>query len=116
MTSTHPFVRKLILITCWFSIGCLLIQGLFDIPSYQLFTLNTRLVSNFYFWQPITALFYVPADTLSFGFILDLAFSMLVLSTLGSHVVDVLGKKHFLTLYVGATLVACFAALLAFGV
>ena len=109
---THPFIRSLIQLICWTSIGCLLIEGLFNISIQNLLLLNTHFISSFYLWQPLTALFLIPTSSLTFGFFLDLAFSLIILSSLGTQVADYLRKGRFLFLFFSTALLSSLAALI----
>lgn len=111
MFSTHHLIKRLIQLTITFTLACIIFSSLLSFPFQELFSLNLAFITHSFFWQPLTSLFLVPSPTISFSFLLDLAFSMLLLWMLGGQVLDFLGKKRFLFLYFGSALISALSAL-----
>lgn len=86
---TPPLMKRLVQITC----AVTLASVLFNLQRYL------AISPDGYFWQPITSLFLLPAPELTFGFMLDFAFCMLVFWLFGSIVLERIGKKQFLIVY-----------------
>ena len=110
---TSPIIKRLIQVTVSFTLGCIIFESLLSLPLQELFSLNSAAITHHLYWQPITSLFLIPSPTLSFSFLLDLSFTMLLLWMLGSQVFEFLGKRRFLFIYFGSALVGSLSALLA---
>ncbi len=102
---TPPLIKYLLQLSC---ITTLIAVG-FGMQGYL--GLNPAFYSLFYFWQPITSLFVLPAEALSFGFLLDFAFLMLVFWLFGSLIHDRIGKGKFLTFYLASGILSGFSML-----
>lgn len=116
ITFTPPIIKYLMQITLFSTLFCIIFDALFSLPPgysfVELFTLNQESFSHYFIWQPITALFLLPSPSLSFSFLFDLLFMMLILFMFGSQVYEYMGKRRFITLYFGAALVSGIFALL----
>lgn len=106
---TPELIKRLLQITC----AVTLISVSFDswLGLQQLFALSPHFYTSFYFWQPITSLFLLPSPALSFGFLIDFAFSMLVFWLFGSIVLERIGKTKFLFVYFASGILSGLAAL-----
>lgn len=113
LISTSPIIKRLIQATLSFTLGCIIFESLLALPVQELFSLNKSAITQHLYWQPLTSLFLIPSPTLSFGFLLNLAFSMLLLWMLGSQVFEFLGKRRFLLIYFGSAFVSALCALFA---
>ncbi len=102
---TPPLIKHLLQLTCI----CTLIAVGFGMQEYL--TLNPGFYTSFYFWQPISSLFVLPSIGLSFGFLLDFAFLMLVFWLFGSLVHDRIGKTNFLVFYLASGILSGFSQL-----
>jgi len=80
------------------------------ISFFELFCLTPNAL--YAFWQPITALFVIPIEIPPLGFLLDMAFLMVLLRILSSQIIDFFDIRHFLFLYFGASFAATLAALI----
>lgn len=69
------------------------------LPLIRLFSLNIEAFSSLYIWQFVTALFLIPSPDLSFSFLIDIFFSMVILYSAGKTVVFAYGKNHFFALF-----------------
>lgn len=90
---TPPLMKRLLQITCIVTF----VGIVFNLQ--HLLVLSPLFYTDFYFWQPLTSIFMLPSPALSFGFIIDFAFCMLVLWLFGSIVLERIGKAKFLTVY-----------------
>ncbi len=80
-------------------------------PAIQIFTLNSLCLSSLYFWQPFTSLFIIPSSELSFSFLLDFFFAMVILYSAGKTLVFAYGRTHFFGLYALGGILSAAAAL-----
>ena len=80
-----------------------LFTQVFGIPSpYQLLSLSTWGIHKFFIWQFISYLFIQPLSSgITFGLLLHIFFDLYLLWAIGSSIVQLKGKKHFMTLYFG---------------
>lgn len=106
-----PFVKNLIKLTVIFTLVCIICEGLFAFPFQEFFSLNYHFFTEYFWWQPLTSIFLLPSPVLSFGFLFDIAFQMLILWLLGGQIYDFMGRKRFFVLYFGGALISCVAAL-----
>jgi hypothetical protein len=110
---TPKAIRHLIRWICIVSICSLAIDTLFHTHLVHLFSLTENSYRHLFLWQPFTALFLIPAYSLSFGFLLDIAFAMLLLWLLGSLLVERIGAKTFFIAYASCGIVSGLLGLLA---
>lgn len=74
-------------------------------------TLTSSGIEHFYLWQLITHAFVYPAfQGIHAGFLIGLAFSMLIIWRIGSSICFHKGTKHFLNLFLGSSIVSGIAA------
>src|SRR5437868_3531105 len=110
ITFTPPIIKKLMQITLFSSLFGIIFDSLFALPPgysfVELFTLNHESFTHYFIWQPITSLFLLPSPSLSFSFLFDLLFMMLILFMFGSQVYEYMGKRRFIALYFGAAIVS----------
>lgn len=80
-----------------------LFTQIFNIPSPQQFlSLSLWGIHKFFIWQFISYLFIQPlSGGISFGLLLHIFFDLYLLWAIGSSIVQIKGKKHFLSLYFG---------------
>ena len=104
--STPAVIKKLLLITTILSLLSAIATGFFNTQlgiagPEQWLTLSWWGMSRYLWWQPISYLFVQAAgrDGITFGWIVSLAFNMIILWTLGSELSDRVGKKSFLKFY-----------------
>lgn len=109
---TPPLIKRLIQIIATVTLVSVGIDSFFSTNLQGLVMISPLTYLNFFLWQPFTALFLIPAATFSFGFLLDLAFAMLLFWLLGSLLLERIGQKRFLTFYMLSGLVSGAAALL----
>ncbi len=83
-----------------------LFTQIFKIPSLQqFFSLSLWGIHHFFIWQFISYLFVQPlVSGISFGLLLHIFFQLYLLFTIGSSIVAMKGKNHFLALYFGGGL------------
>lgn len=110
---TPKIIKSLILITSLVAILSATLQSFFDLfdvfPGPQSYlSLSWWGLSHGYLWQPISFLFIENTVTgLSFSFFVSLIFHMLILWSIGSAILDIIGSASFLRLYyLGAVLAA----------
>lgn len=115
---TPSIIKKLIWITCGFSIFCALFNyafwALFEMQGPQeLFSLSWWGLSHSYLWQPLTFLFVEAGGSfgISFNYLTGLFFNMYLLWMLGAYLVEVYGSTHFLIFYLSTGIFAGLAAL-----
>lgn len=108
--STPPLVKQLIQITLGFTLFSVLLDPFLN--TQALFSLTTAAFDKYYLWQFVTSLFLIPCSYFSFSFLLDLAFSMLILWLMGSLLYDRVGKTKFLIGYVLSGIVSGVFAIL----
>ncbi len=103
---TPDIIKKLILITCAASVGCVLFDALFgslfdDINLEDFFSLSSGAYHHYYIWQILTYMFVQHSGGwgLSLGFFVSLAFNMYILWSIGSSLVEQVGIKSFLRFY-----------------
>ena len=124
--SFAPKVIKLtialtLLLTFFSLLSNALFTQVFGIPSpQQLLSLSTWGIHKFFIWQFISYLFIQPVSSgISFGLLLHVFFDLYLLWAIGSSIVQLKGKKHFLSLYFGGGLfvgIICYLAQLIFNV
>lgn len=92
---TPLFIKRLIQVTIFFSLFCVAIDPL--TLRYWHFSLQSlfALTSDGYPWQFLTSLFLIASPIFSFGYLIDIAFSMLILWLLGSLLYERIGLKKF---------------------
>jgi membrane associated rhomboid family serine protease len=117
---TPDIIKKLILITCIASIGCVLFDSLFGLVFEglnleNLFSLSLEAYHHYYLWQILTYMFVQNSGGwgLSFGFVLFLAFNMYILWSIGSGLVEQVGAKSFLRFYFTVGVLAGISTLIA---
>lgn len=108
----HP-LKEIILATLAFSLSFPLLEALFSwafsIPGPQTWTiLSTFGIHHLWLWQPFTFLFVhgIPGAGISFGLLIEIAFHCYMIWALGASILERLGKKIFLQLYLGSGVVA----------
>jgi len=99
-------VKNLILITCFISIGSVLLEPIFNdllgLPGPQsLLSLSLWGLQHYFFWQPVSYLFTYTANGsgISFFWLISLAISMYMIWIIGSQIVEMKGTGPFLRLY-----------------
>jgi membrane associated rhomboid family serine protease len=110
---TPPLIRQLIQVISAVTLTSVLLDAFFSIGIQTFLAVTPLAYLKFFFWQPFTALFLIPSDSFSFSFLLDLAFSMLILWLLGALLLERIGAKRFFTFYVASGLISAFTALFA---
>src|SRR5262245_47468938 len=95
--STPHLIKRLLQITTILTLVSVALDPWLALS--RLFSVNPLFYTSGYFWQPITALFLLPSPALSFSFLLDFAFIMLVFWLFGSLVLERIGKNRFLITY-----------------
>lgn len=110
--TTPPLIRQLIQIISTVTLTTVLLDSLFSISLQSLLAVTPLAYLKFFLWQPFTALFLIPSNAFSFSFLIDLAFAMLILWLLGALLLERIGVKKFLTVYVASGLLSAFAALI----
>lgn len=110
-----------LLLTFFSLLSNALFTQVFGIPSPQhLLSLSTWGIHKFFIWQFISYLFIQPvASGISFGLLLHIFFDLYLLWAIGSSIVQLKGKKHFLSLYFGGGLfvgIVCYLSQLIFNV
>lgn len=117
-------IKMTIALTLLFTFFSLLSNALFTqvfgIPSPgQLLSLSIWGIHKFFIWQFISYLFIQPVSSgITFGLLLKVFFDLYLLWAIGSSIVQLKGKKHFLSLYFGGGLfvgIICYLAQLIFG-
>ncbi len=106
---TPELIRRLLLITTVVTLGAVALDPWLGLT--HILALNPNFYAHFFFWQPITSLFILPAAGFSFGFLLDFAFLMLVFWLFGSIVLERIGKTKFLFCYFASGILSGLAAL-----
>lgn len=100
-------IKVTILLTLAFTFFSFLFHALFTqilrIPSpHQLFSLSYWGIHKFFIWQFLSYLFIQPpSNGLNFNLLLNLFFNLYLLWSIGSSIVQLKGKNHFMTLYFG---------------
>lgn len=100
-------IKVTIVLTLLLTLFSLMSNALFTqvlgIPSPQhLLSLSTWGIHKFFLWQFVSYLFIQPvASGISFGLLLHIFFDLYLLWAIGSSIVQMKGKKHFLSLYFG---------------
>lgn len=116
---TSPTIKNLIVYTCAISIVSSLINAVFT----QLFgvsgpedwlSLSWHGLTNYYIWQPFTSLFvhYSAGHGITFSSLITLLFQMYLLYIIGSQVLERVGRKPFLRLYLISGIIAGLASLI----
>lgn len=108
---TPPLIRQLIQTISVVTLSTVLLDSLFSLRLQELLAVTPLVYLKSFFWQPFTALFLIPYSSFSFGFLLDFAFSMLILWLLGSLLLERIGTKKFLFAYVVSGLIGGLTAL-----
>lgn len=115
---TPATIKHLIITTCCIAIASAAIQDLFDLfdifPGPQSYlSLSWWGLQRGYLWQLFSFIFVQETSTgLSFSFLVALTFSMLILWSIGSAILDIIGKASFLRLYFFGTFAAAILTLL----
>jgi len=80
-----------------------LFTQVFGIPSpQQLLSLSTWGIHKFFIWQFVSYLFIQPlSGGITFGLLLHIFFDLYLLWAIGSSIVQLKGKNHFMSLYFG---------------
>lgn len=94
---TPELIKRLIQITAGTTLGVVALDQYLGLQQYLAVT--PYLFERGYFWQCLTSLFLIPSVVFSFGFLLDVAFSMLILWLFGSLLLERIGKKKFVFFY-----------------
>jgi membrane associated rhomboid family serine protease len=93
-----------------FSVGCEILEPLANwigFSLFDLFALSLSGVSQGCFWQPLTSLFiFLSPGGLSFSFLFEVFLQASLLWIFAPQVIESLGKKAFLTLYIGSGVLA----------
>jgi membrane associated rhomboid family serine protease len=107
---TPPLIKNIMQLTLFTTLISIIFDSLFSLPPgfsfVELFTLNQQAFTHYYIWQPLSSLFLLPSPSLSFSFLFDLLFMMLILFMFGSQVYEYMGKRRFIVLYFGASIVS----------
>lgn len=118
--STPSIIKQLILATCIASIGCVLLEPLINhlfgvMGPLSFLTLSWRGIEYFYLWQPFTYLFVygTVGARITLFWLIGLAFNMYILWIMGTNILERVGLKRFLRLYLGSGIIAGIAALAA---
>ncbi len=106
------YVTRLIQATVAVSVICILLDNLFSLGLQQVLVLTPEFYASYFLWQPLTSLFLLASNAISFGYLLDLGFLMLLLWMLGNQVVEFMGVRRFQLLYFGAAAAAAITSLL----
>src|SRR5437016_12581681 len=107
--STPKLIVRLLQITCWMTFIAVALDPILGLQHYL--ALTPYAFTHFFIWQPITALFIVPSAVISFSYLIDFAFIMLMLWLFGSILVDRIGTKKFLVAYIASGILSGLAAL-----
>jgi hypothetical protein len=107
---TPKAIRKLIQLTLFITIAILILEGLIGAPLRDIFLFNSNFYSSYYLWQPLSAIFFYPISSLSFGSLFDLVFLIGLLWLFSTQVSNFLGMKKFFFLYFSSALVAALTA------
>ena len=106
----YGVIKLIIVFTLIATFSALSLELLFDrvlkIPTpYAVLSLNRWGIDKFFIWQPLSYLFVEPLSiSITFVSLLHTFFNFYVLWTFGGSVLDLKGKKHFLSLYLGGGL------------
>lgn len=107
---TPELIKRLVQITALVTLVSVALDPYIGLQQYL--SLSPFFFDRLYLWQIITAIFLIPSAVFSFGFLLDLAFSMLVLWLFGSLLLERIGKKQFLFVYFATGILSGLAAVL----
>lgn len=107
--STPLLIQRLLQITCGMTFIAVALDPLLGLQKY--FALSPLAYENYFLWQPITALFLLPSQVVSFSYLIDFAFVMLLLWLFGSTLLDRIGAKKFLVAYAASGVLSGIAAL-----
>lgn len=107
--STPKLIARLLQISCVMSFIAVALDPLLGLQQYLALTPYT--FTHGFLWQPITALFILPSSVISFGYLIDFAFVMLLLWLFGSILYDRIGTKKFLFAYIASGLLSGLSAL-----
>jgi membrane associated rhomboid family serine protease len=111
--STPKVIRHLVRWISLVSIFAASIDALFHMHLVSLLSLTENSYKHLFLWQPFTSLFLIPAHALSFGFLLDIAFAMLLLWLLGTLLVERIGTRKFLFSYASCGIISGLVGLFA---
>lgn len=111
--STPKVIRHLVRWISFISIGSAVLDAFFHTHLVSLLSLTENSYRELFLWQPLTSLFLIPGFSLSFGFLLDIAFAMLLLWLLGTLLVERIGARKFLFAYASCGIISGCAGLLA---
>jgi membrane associated rhomboid family serine protease len=106
--STPPLIKRLLQITCWMTFIAVALDSLLGLQSY--IALSPLAYERYFLWQPITALFILPG-VISFSYLLDFAFVMLLIWLFGSILLERIGAKRFLFVYLASGVLSGIAGL-----
>ncbi len=114
---TPLFIKRLIQLIVGFTLlGALLepfTMRFWGVSLQSILSLTPLATSRYFVWQFVTSIFFIPTATLSFGFFLDLAFSMLILWLFGTLLYERIGSKRFIIGTLIAAITSGVSALLA---
>lgn len=103
---TPPIIRAIILLTLIVTGFSAVTQTLFTYflemrGPFDWFSLSWWGIREYFIWQPATYLFtyYMGPDGISFSYLMDIAFHMLLLWTFGSSVCERIGARAFAIFY-----------------
>ncbi len=108
--SRYGVIKLIIISTLIATLSALSLELLFvrvlKIPTpYNVLSLNCWGMSKFFIWQSLSYLFVEPLSmSITFISLLHTFFNFYVLWTFGGSILDLKGKKHFLSLYLGGGL------------
>lgn len=108
---TPLLVKRLIQITLGFTLITILLDPL--LHTQQFFALTPDAIDKYYLWQFITSLFLIPTPVFSFGYLVDVAFSMLILWLMGSILYERVKTTKFIIGYALSGIVSGIFALFA---
>jgi len=83
----------------------------FSFSLLNLLAITPEAISHGHVWQFATSLFLIPSTQFSFGFLLDVAFSMLILWFIGTLLFERITSKKFITGYVLSGIASGIAAI-----
>jgi membrane associated rhomboid family serine protease len=104
-------IKWLLQLIAILSLSSVLVDSTFTINTQQFLAASP----DSYYWQLFTGLFFIPAPFFSFSYLLDLAFSLLILWLIGSLLYDRIGKTKFFSAYILSGLLGVITALFVMG-
>jgi len=105
---TPELIKRLLQITCLVTFVSVAFDPYIGLQQYL--SLSPLFFDRLFLWQIVTAIFLIPSTVFSFGFLLDVAFSMLILWLFGSLLLERIGKRQFLFVYFASGVLSGLAA------